>query len=374
MVVEVGLIEKRKEIKSRLADDEYKTLVDVAFAWINRTIQKISRQSKPFSLSLLTVIISFLVVVISLALTFIAGDQTNFTILAISFGFGVEYGYLLVISIVILTISTVFVINQSLKRVILLWRDKLLDNTESIESLCGFEDWLDKVCNSRSHLLVTIIGGLLVGYFIVLLLDTQLESFVGYGISISSIVISMFLAAYGYQFLMAILLPILLRRYDLRLFSADPATSEVLSRLSGELSFFVYFVAVYAALVTLATISQGILQDYGIVVVLILWLPIIAMFILNQSSLSSVVRRAKWKSLNEIQAKVEKLQSTENFETKDTMDAINRLLDYHERINKTRFSALDFRAYLNFINSLLLPLLAFVLGNLDKLTNLFSKP
>lgn len=205
MVADVGLIEKRKEIKSRLVAGEYKTLVDVVLARVNRSIQKIARQSRPLSLSLLTVIVSFLVVVISLALTFVAGDQTNFTILANSF-------------------------------------------------------------------------------------------------------------------------------------------------------------------------SQGIFQNYGIVVVLILWLPIIAIFILNQSSLSSVVRRAKWKSLNEIQEKVEKLRAAENLETKDTMDAINRLLDYHERINKTRFSALDFRSYLNFINSILLPLLAFVLGNLEKLTNLFSTP
>jgi len=97
------------------------------------------------------------------------------------------------------------------------------------------------------------------------------------------------------------------------------------------------------------------------------------MFALNHTSLSSIIRRAKWKTLNEIQVKVEKLQAVENFEDKETMEAINRLMDYHDRVKATRNSALDFGTYLNFINSLLLPLLAFILGNLDLVLNLFTR-
>jgi hypothetical protein len=41
-------------------------------------------------------------------------------------------------------------------------------------------------------------------------------------------------------------------------------------------------------------------------------------------------------------------------------------MDYHDRIKSTPNSALNFRASLNFLNSLLLPLLAFVFSNLDK--------
>ena len=85
-----------------------------------------------------------------------------------------------------------------------------------------------------------------------------------------------------------------------------------------------------------------------------------------------MIRRAKWKTLNEIQVKVEKLQTSKNFGNQETMDAVKRLMDYHDRVKATRDSALDFRAYLDFINSLLLPLLAFLLGNLDKVLSLFS--
>lgn len=46
-------------------------------------------------------------------------------------------------------------------------------------------------------------------------------------------------------------------------------------------------------------------------------------------------------------------------------------MDYHNRIKATRDSALDLRAALNFLNSLLLPLLAFLLANLGKVLEAF---
>jgi len=93
---------------------------------------------------------------------------------------------------------------------------------------------------------------------------------------------------------------------------------------------------------------------------------------LNQTSLSSIIRRAKWKTLNEIQARVEKLHASEKLGEKDTMEAINRLMDYYDRIKSTRNSRVDLGAVLNLINSLLLPLLALALGNIDKILALFK--
>jgi hypothetical protein len=295
--------------------------------------------------------------------------------MAEGFGLGYGLGVLSLISVVVLPIITIIIINQAMDRIFVLWRDDILEDTESVTSLQDFEEWLEKACNLRLHFLVTIFAGLLFGLFGVIVTSSQLGVFLGYSIAFAFIIVNVFTAALLYQFLVVMLLPTMLRRYDLKLFAADPATSELLSRLSSELAFFVYFVAAYSAILTLANSANGISQVAGVGIALVLsyWLPIIVMFTLNQTSLSSIVRRAKWKTLNEIQAKVEKLQSSENFETKETMDAINRLLDYHERVNKTRISALDFRAYLNFINSLLLPLFAFLLSNLDLVSKLFAR-
>ena len=47
-------------------------------------------------------------------------------------------------------------------------------------------------------------------------------------------------------------------------------------------------------------------------------------------------------------------------------------MDYHDRIKATPNSALNFRAGLNFLNSLLLPILAFVVANLKDVINILK--
>jgi len=69
--------------------------------------------------------------------------------------------------------------------------------------------------------------------------------------------------------------------------------------------------------------------------------------------------------LNELQSKIETLYSEEEIPSKDGLDRLEKLMNYHDRIKATPNSALNFRASLNFLNSLLLPVLAFVLANLD---------
>jgi hypothetical protein len=303
----------------------------------------------------------------------ITGDWIEYRKLNEAFGLGSEIGLLINISIGILFIISAIIINQYIGRLIALWRDTILDATETEISLKVFNEWLERVCDWRLHLLAIIIPWILLSPYAIHLTSTLIGISIGYGLIFSTMIINLIGYEILYQLFMVILLSAKLRQYDIKLFAADPGSSEIMSRLSDELGFFVYYIAIFAAIITLGTSAVGLLSSQGVFIVLILWLPITILFILNQTSLSSIIRRAKWKTLNEIQAKVHKLQAAENFESKEIIDAINRLLDYHERVNKTRISALDFRAYLNFINSLLLPLLAFLLGNLDKVLSLFAR-
>ena len=374
MSTDTALIEKREELKRRLAAGEYKTLVDVILRWIDRVIRKLTRRSEPLPIWFIAVI---LWVGISLTINMavlITGGWSTYRLVVESYGLGFGLGVLINESVNILFIVSTVVINQYMGRLFVLWRDSILDITESEASLKEFEDWLKKSCNWRLHIFVTLIPVMVLTPYGIILTSTLLRTKIDFWNVFSSVVISIFAWAFLYQFLMVILLAARLRRYDLKLFSADPGSSEVISRLSDELGFFIYYVAIYAAILTLGTSWLGLLSSLlGFALVLLLWLPITVLFILNQTSLSSIIRRAKWKTLNEIQAKVEKLQAAENFEDKETMEAINRLMDYHDRVKATRNSALDFGTYLNFINSLLLPLLAFILGNLDLVLNLFTR-
>ncbi len=372
MTTNTALIGKREELKRRLAAGEYKTLVDIILEKFDRLLRKITRRSKALPMWLITIILSLSFTVIGFAIIYISGDTALFLVLTRASG---EAGILTVFSGSVVAIVIAVAMNQYIRRIFVLWRDEALDATESVASLEDFEDWLKKTCNWRLHLLVTIIAVIILTPNAIFMIRTQFDVPLGYGSIFSSSIISMIAYAFLYLFLMVILLSARLRRYDLKLFAADPSSSELISHLSGELGLVIYIVAVYGiiGLVSIGLVL-GFIDPYVVIVQLLLaWLPIIALFILIQTSLSNIIRRAKWKTLNEIQAKVEKLQAVENFEDKETMDAINRLMDYHDRVKATRNSAIDLGTILHFINSLLLPLLAFLLGNLDKLIALLPQ-
>jgi hypothetical protein len=371
MATDTTLIEKRKELKHRLTVGEYKTLVDGLLADSNRALQKITRRTKPVPTWLITIILSLISTILGIASLYMAGESptTNnvFEQLGLGYGPGVVWAF----SINLLLFTDLVVINQYLARLFNLWREKVLDATQSIVSLNEFESWLNNVSNRRLNLIATMIGGVALSLIMVAAVALQ-DISIGYGPIFGLALISMLISSILYLFWMVILLSERLRRYDLNLFAADPGNSELISRLSTELGLFVFLVAISGAIGALIAASAGkLFPILGVAQALIVWLPLIATFILNQTSLSSIIRRVKWQTLNDIQTKVERIQAAKNFGNKGTLEAVKRLMEFHDRVIATRNSALDFRTVLSFINSMLLPLLAFLLSNLDIVADLF---
>jgi len=176
-----------------------------------------------------------------------------------------------------------------------------------------------------------------------------------------------------YYLFLYLTLPARLSRYQFKLYAADPSSSEVIDHLSDMLNNVVYIAAVLAAIATLASVLFGLVTLTHIIrLVLTGWGPLIALFVINQYTLAKIITKAKWKKLSEIQAKIETLEAEEDIPSEKTLAHLGKLMDYHDRIKATRNSALDLRAGLNFLNSLLLPLLAFVLANLKEVLKLFS--
>jgi hypothetical protein len=178
---------------------------------------------------------------------------------------------------------------------------------------------------------------------------------------------AMWVGYYLYPFYL--MFPPELRRYQFDLYAPDPSSSEVVGRLSRLLSFILYvtmgfIIQLMIGLGFFSVLSESTLVP-GFVVSLLVISPMVIMYAAGQYHLSDLIVRAKWKMLNELQAKIEKLSGGEEIPDKDTLERLSKLMDYHDRIQSTPNSALNFRASLNFLNSLLLPILAFVLANLD---------
>lgn len=56
----------------------------------------------------------------------------------------------------------------------------------------------------------------------------------------------------------------------------------------------------------------------------------------------------------------------------NNIENINRLIDYHERIQATRNSTIDLETGSSFLNQLALPLLGVLLANIEKVLSFFK--
>jgi hypothetical protein len=179
---------------------------------------------------------------------------------------------------------------------------------------------------------------------------------------------AMWVGYYLYPFYL--MFPPQLHRYHFDLYSPDPSSSEVVGRLSRLLSFILYVTMGFIIQLMIGLGFFDVLSEKtllpGFLISLLVMSPMVIMYAAGRYHLSDLITRSKWKMLNEVQIKIEKLYSGEEIPDKDTLDRLSKLMDYHERIKATPNSALNFRASLNFLNSLLLPILAFVFANLDK--------
>ena len=362
MTEDTALIEKREELKRQLAAGEYTTLLDVMLDGTGRLIQKLTQSPEPLPFW-------YSAVVIALA-TLLIGFLTSILLRE----FHPVRREVILLEILVVGIVLVFVIAGRIYKSILFTtlQDRLLDAIESVADLADLQRLLAASCNVKKPLFFSLAFSILVGFCSVLG-STIRGGFLGFGSTILNVITQFQFGMLIYYLFRLLALPARLSRYQFRLYAADPSSSEVIDHLSDMLNNLVYIAAVGAAIVTLFVALFGLLTLVNtIILALVAWGPLTAFFIINQVALAKIITRAKWKRLNEIQAKIETLEAQEDIPSEKTLAHLTKLMDYHDRIKATRNSALDLRAGLNFLNSLLLPLLALVLANLKEVLKLFS--
>ncbi|MCB9113289.1 MAG: hypothetical protein H6634_18750 [Anaerolineales bacterium] len=182
---------------------------------------------------------------------------------------------------------------------------------------------------------------------------------------------AVWVAFYLYPFYVAF--PSRLNRYRFDLYTSNPSSSEVIEQLSRLLTFILYATMGYIVQLTIGLTYIGVLNTANPLPIVIfsvfVWAPTVVLYATGQFHLSNVITYAKWKTLNEVQSKIESLYNSTSIPDKDLLDHIDKLMDYHDRIKSTPNSALDFRTGLNFLNSLLFPILAFFLKDVPTYIN-----
>jgi hypothetical protein len=253
-------------------------------------------------------------------------------------------------------------------------RDYIVDAIQSISDLGRLEKWLNSMWSASRQLTFIIWVGVLYGVSIVLLASNIVGRFVGIGYTITSLIFSIVVTISIYFVLCVLTLPAELSDYQLDVYESDPPNSEVIQRLVYILNVYIYYVAGYCAVGTLFLALIPELSSYVWYFILLGWVPTIAQFLANQYGIRKLTIRAKWRYLNRLQAQIKEIQIASLINAPEiTITRLNQLMDLHDRISARPNSVLNWGTGLSFFNQLMLPLLALLLGNIDKLLKLLAQ-
>jgi hypothetical protein len=109
------------------------------------------------------------------------------------------------------------------------------------------------------------------------------------------------------------------------------------------------------------------------ILLLLPWIVILGVFINSHYALSKIIRKSKWQILADIQSQIESLQAKSEIISEETLNHINKLMDYHNRIRATRNSAIDIRSGFSLLQSILLPVIGLLSANLLNILDIISR-
>jgi len=364
MIEDATLLDKREELKRQLATGEYRTLVDVVLDSTGRLIQKLTRSRKPASYWVSAVILVLITLLIGLLISLVSGELDPARQEGILLG--------LIVVIVIATLASMVLAKHAQGILLSTLRDHLVDAIEAEADLDELHRWLVGRYNMRKQLFFCVaLTALMSSYTTAMGLAIGGE-FIGLGVTFLGAIAYFLGGTLIYLYFLVVVFCARLSSYQLKLHAANPGSSEIIDHLSGMIGHEAFIGAVLSASLS---VGYALLGQLSLPVVIALvatgWGPTIIVFVTGQRALTKIIARRKWKTLGGIQARIDALAAQENIADGATTDALNRLMDLHDRIRATRSSAMDLRAGLAFLNSLLLPLIAFLLANLDRVLELF---
>lgn len=351
---ETTLLTKRDELKRELLSSQSSTLIDAVLSQPSRLIQKITRsRQRPSGLYCLAMIL-LITLVLGLLTAILLKEEERFS----------ELGLLAILGVG-LAVASLVVAGFNIDQILAALRDSLIDAIESADDLDDLQAWLMNTRASLKSLAFSVIGGLCCSSVMMLVLSAARGGFIGFGLTIWALLSGVCFGIALYYLALIIMLPLRLGRYRYVLYEANPSGSTVVTRLARTLNGRAYLVAAAVAVLTLFVTSSRAFARLSILVVLAGWIPVTVQFLINQASLRKIIVTAKFRILSEVERETAALRKGAWLTDRETMAALNRLMDYHDRICSTPDSMLDLRAGLHLVSQLLLPVLAFVLANLD---------
>lgn len=354
MIEDTNLTEGREELKRRLAAGEYKSSADVILKPVGWVLQKLTRRKKSPPPWVNALAIALLVSLITYVSALLTGGVSQYGYRTIAFGAALIF-------------TNLIIAKGAFDRTFAALQKKLLDGLESDVGLPGLYLWLAAAGDIR---IPALLGLLIWIANVAFLLPDPTKS------TIETIVVGVIMFLWTgfmiYYMLLFVILPLRLSRCQIKLHTEDPVSTEVLDDWSKTMNFVAYMFAFMLAAGTLFTVTAETFTPRGLIFVIPRWLVLVALFVANQIAIYSVIIQSKRKSLNEVQAQMAALRSTTEPPDHSTLETLLWLWDYHDRLKATRNSILNIKEIAGFVNTLLIPLLAFLIANREAIFELLG--
>jgi hypothetical protein len=329
---EIGVAEKRAELKNIINEGMEKTFPAYFYKGIGRILTRIFHLKRQPRWSVSALILGLLAFVPGLLTALVTREIYQW-------GFFEWISHVSALNLYVASVVAHVNMTYNLLPGI---RDYIVDAIQSASDLNRLEKWLNSMWSRSNQLTFMILFSLIEGASLVLISSMVVGKFVGFGYSINCFLFSLPLAMAIYFVLRILALPSELADYQLDVYESDPANSEVIQRLIYIMNVYIYYVAGYQAVGTLFGALVPELSFSVWYFVLLGWIPTITQFLANQYAIRKIIIRAKWRNLNRLQAQIREIQNASLTNAPETtITRLNQLMDLHDRISARPNSALN---------------------------------
>lgn len=352
------IADRRAELARRIEAGEYPTLIEAVFGPLERLMGRILRRRQALGLWVSCLVVAALALAMGLGLALALGEVAPFQKAVAAMTSTAAMGACTVIASHLLTGMLLDSVRQD-----------ILPAVERGEDLDVIQDFLEETFDLRRQAVFVAV----VGPMVWLLLFASFEEVRAVIPAAASVGLVTLVACLEASLALYYVVPVIgflsrLGHFHLRLFPASPRDSQVIVNLqhTATEALYVFATLFVLMLVTASRLELLASRTVRLSLVLMTWGPLLVVFVGAQRTFTRIITRAKYHYLAGIQAHIMEVQRRDPVPTSESLAVLGELMDYHERIRQSSNSAIDLRSSLNFINALLLPLVAFLLANWDR--------
>jgi hypothetical protein len=238
-------------------------------------------------------------------------------------------------------------------------REYIVPKIVSLDNLADLQKWL----SSANRLAPQVLFSLVLATVATLITALSLSDVFGGDIGIGAVIvvfIGFFQIGTAISFrINEITLYRRLSQYQLDLYEPNPSQSAVMLALYRMVTIPIYLVGSTMAVITIFSVITTGIQSVFISIVGVVWVSMIAAYIVSQRLLSQIIMRSKQASKTEIARRVKELST--RLVDESARNETQWLMNYHDRIVSSPDSMVNIRSASNFILALLLPAIIVVI-------------